>query len=112
MSVDVVTVDVPKTVVVTDNEIQVIEVAAQDEIVSVISIAEQGPAGPSGAETYVHDQALPSASWAIQHNLDRYPSATVVDSAGNTIICDVQYDSVDQITIRFSAAFSGRAYLN
>lgn len=111
MSVDVVTVDVPKTVVVSDNEIQVIEVAAQDEIVSVISIAEQGPAGP-GAVTYVHDQALPSASWVIQHSLDRYPSATVVDSAGNTIICDVQYDSVDQITIRFSAAFSGRAYLN
>ncbi len=112
MSIDVVTVDVPKTVVVTDTEIQIIEVSADDEVIGIVSVGEQGPPGPSGAETYVHDQALPSASWTIQHNLDRYPSATVVDSAGNTIICDVQYDSVDQITIRFSASFSGRAYLN
>lgn len=33
---NVVTVDVPKTVTVTDNEIQVVEVAAQDEVVTVI----------------------------------------------------------------------------
>lgn len=112
MSTDIVTVDVPKTVVVSDNEIQVVEVAAQDEVVRVITVGEQGPPGPSGAETYVYDQDTPSDEWVIQHNLDRYPSATVVDSAGSTIICDVQYDTVDQITIQFSAAFSGRAYLN
>lgn len=111
MSIDVVTVDVPKTVVVTDNEIQVVEVAAQDEIVSVISVAEQGPAGPA-QETYIHDQAAPSATWVIGHNLDRYPAVSVVDSSGNTVICDAQYTSADSLTITFSAAFSGRAYLN
>jgi hypothetical protein len=79
--------------------------------IQVISVAEQGPAGPSPT-TYTFDQDVPSNQWVIEHNLDRYPSATVVDSAGSTIICDVQYDSPDQVTIQFSAAFSGRAYLN
>jgi len=108
---NVVTVDVPKTVTVTDNEIQVVEVAAQDEVVTVITVGEQGPAGPS-AETYTFTQSVASDEWVIEHGLARYPAASVVDSAGNTIICDVQYDTSNQITIRFSAAFSGRAYLN
>jgi len=97
---DIIEVEVPQVIVVDETNLQ------------IISVAEQGPAGPSGAETYIHDQSLPSDVWVIGHNLDRYPSATVVDSAGSTIICDVQYDSPDQITIQFSAAFSGRAYLN
>lgn len=96
---DIVEVEIPQIVVIDETNLQ------------IISVAEQGPSGPP-VETYVHDQAAPSSTWVIQHSLDRYPSATVVDSAGNTIICDVQYDSVDQIIIRFSAAFSGRAYLN
>ena len=109
---NVVTVDVPKTVTVTDNEIQVVEVADQDEVVTVITVGEQGPAGPSSSETYAFTQSVASDEWVIEHGLDRYPAASVVDSAGNTIICDVQYDTSNQITIRFSAAFSGRAYLN
>ena len=111
MSTDVVTVDVPKTVVVSDNEIQVVEVAAQDEIVSVISIAEQGPVGPA-AETYIHNQASASATWTITHNLDQYPSVTVVDSAGSVVIGNIFYASEDQIVISFSGSFAGKAYLN
>jgi hypothetical protein len=57
-------------------------------------------------------QGVPSATWIIQHNLNKYPSATVVDSGGNVNIGDITYDSKNQITIRFSAPFSGEAYLN
>lgn len=111
MSTDIVTVDVPKTVVVSDNEIQVVEVAAQDEVVSVISVAEQGPAGPSSV-TYIHNQASASAVWTINHNLNRHPSTTVVDSAGNVVIGNILYASEFQIVISFSGSFAGKAYLN
>jgi hypothetical protein len=111
VSTDIVTVDVPKTVVVSDNEIQVVEVAAQDEVVSVISVAEQGPAGPSSV-TYIHNQASASAVWTIDHNLNRHPSTTVVDSAGNVVIGNILYASEFQSVISFSGSFAGKAYLN
>jgi hypothetical protein len=62
--------------------------------------------------TYVWVQDSVSDTWVIPHNLDKYPSATVVDSGLNVNIGDITYDSKNQITIRFSAPFSGKAFLN
>lgn len=64
------------------------------------------------ATTYVHTQTAPAAVWTITHNLDRYPSVTVVDSAGTVVIGDVQYQSKDVIQVAFTAPFAGMAYLN
>tara|TARA_R110000822_G_scaffold36391_1_gene102482 strand:+ start:623 stop:961 length:339 start_codon:yes stop_codon:yes gene_type:complete len=61
---------------------------------------------------YIWTQDIATATWIIPHNLDKYPSATVVDSGRNVNIGDITYDSKNQITIRFSAPFSGEAYLN
>ena len=66
----------------------------------------------SDLTTYTHNQINASAEWIIQHNLNKYPSVTVVDSAGNMVIGDVIYNSENQITITFQSAFSGKAYLN
>jgi hypothetical protein len=62
--------------------------------------------------TYVHNQSSPSSTWAILHNLGRRPSVTIVDSAGNAQIGEVLYNSDNQITVTFAAAFGGYAYLN
>lgn len=58
--------------------------------------------------------AFPSASavWSIQHNYNRYPSITTVDSSGNVVVGDIIYDDSNTITVTFSAPFSGVAYLN
>jgi hypothetical protein len=65
-----------------------------------------------GQTTYTHNQASPSSSWTITHNLGRRPSVTIVDSAGNVQIGEVLYSSDNQITVTFAAAFVGYAYLN
>lgn len=65
-----------------------------------------------GATTYTHTQTAPAAVWTITHNLDRYPSVSVVDSAGTVVIGDVQYQSKDVIQVAFTAPFAGVAYLN
>lgn len=62
--------------------------------------------------TYVHTQNSADSTWVIVHSLGRYPSVTVVDSAGSEVVGDVTYDSDNQVTVRFTAAFSGKAYLN
>jgi hypothetical protein len=62
-------------------------------------------------ERHIHTQASASSTWSIIHSLGGRPSVTVVDSARTVVIGDVVYNSDTSITINFSAAFSGFAYL-
>lgn len=61
---------------------------------------------------FEHYQAVPSATWAITHNMDKKPSVTVLDSGGDENFGNVIYVDNNSIQINFSAAFSGYAYLN
>jgi hypothetical protein len=105
---EVIVNETPVEIVTEDGDAQVF---VTEDVVSVVSVGEQGPPGP-GQTTYTHNQGSASATWVITHNLGRHPSVVVIDSAGSVITPDVQYDSAYQVTVRFSAAFSGKAYLN
>ena len=59
----------------------------------------------------VHTQASVSSTWVITHDLGGRPSVTVVDSAGTVVVGDVSYNSDTQVTVSFTAPFSGYAYL-
>lgn len=63
-------------------------------------------------KTFIHRQMQASTVWTIQHNLNKYPSVTIVDSGDNLVFADVQYISENILIINFSAAHSGKAYLN
>lgn len=69
-----------------------------------------GVGSPHG--TYTHTQASASATWTITHNLNCFPSVTVVDSAGSVVVGDIVYISANVVSITFVAAFGGKAYLN
>ena len=62
--------------------------------------------------SYAHTQSVSSATWTITHNLGYRPAVSVVDSGGNHVIGDVNYVSVNVLTISFSAPFGGSAYLS
>lgn len=62
-------------------------------------------------ERYVFTQASASSTWEITHALGGRPSVTIVDSAGTVVIGEVTYNSNTQITVQFTAPFSGFAYL-
>lgn len=83
---------------------------------AIVAVAgPQGPPGVSGGaggSSFVFTQAQASASWIINHNLGRFPSVTLVDTANDLFFGDVTYVSNDQITISLSAATSGRAFCN
>lgn len=61
---------------------------------------------------YVHSQDTASATWTIHHRLGKFPSVTIVDSAGTTVGADVTYIDANTLQIDFIGAFSGKAYLN
>ena len=65
-----------------------------------------------GDKTYVHYQNVQSDTWEIQHNLDKYPSITVVDSANNIVVGDICYIDTNKVIVTFSAPFSGKAFCN
>lgn len=75
----------------------------------------EGPRGPSGEGGDLHfkfTQSSPSAEWVIPHDLDKFPSVSVRDTAGTDIEGVVSWPSSEQVIIEFSAPFSGVAFLN
>lgn len=70
------------------------------------------PASNQGDKNYVHLQAVPSATWNIQHDLNKYPSVTSVNNNNVKMYGDVTYIDENNLTISFSAGFSGKAYIN
>ena len=61
---------------------------------------------------FVFTQGIPSATWNITHNLGKFPSVSVVDTADQLMYGDTEYINENSLTITFSAPFSGKAYLN
>ena len=62
--------------------------------------------------TYEHRQDAAAKVWNIAHNLNKYPSVSIVDSGNNVIYGDITYIDKNNLQIKFSAEFGGRAYLN
>lgn len=66
-----------------------------------------------GADAYFkHEQAIASAEWIINHNLQKFPSITVVDSANSVILGKIEYIDKNTAKVIFNYPFTGYAYLN
>lgn len=65
-----------------------------------------------GGNTFVFEFDASQAQWEINHNLNKRPSVTVVDSAETVMTCAVEYVDANNIRITFNAPFKGTAYLN
>ena len=63
-------------------------------------------------KSYTFTQSVPSTTWSVAHNLQKFPSITVVDSASTVVTGEYTYINNNNVTLTFSAAFAGKAYLN
>tara|TARA_R110001599_G_scaffold18021_1_gene71228 strand:- start:974 stop:1693 length:720 start_codon:yes stop_codon:yes gene_type:complete len=75
-----------------------------------ISLLTYGPS--SGDKNYVFTQATNLNPWVINHGLNKYPSVSVVNNANITVYGEIEYDSLNQVTITFKDATNGKAYFN
>ena len=100
-------------------------VVVADEIVTVVSVGTQGPPGPGLASTdqlpegTVHrydrhyEQAFTNQSTVtVNHNLNKKPAITVIDSAGDECEGEVVHTNANTLTVSFSASFSGTVLCN
>jgi hypothetical protein len=53
-----------------------------------------------------------SSTVSVNHNLNKYPSVTVIDSAGDEVQGEVIHTNMFQLTVKFNAPFSGRITCN
>ena len=61
--------------------------------------------------SFVFRQDIPASSWMINHNLHTFPQVSVVDSSNIQVYGDVSYGDSNTLTVDFTTAFSGVAYL-
>jgi len=61
---------------------------------------------------FIYVQMTPATVWQIVHNLGKQPSVTIIDSAGTNCFGLVIYTDSNTLEVRFSAQFSGKAFLN
>lgn len=100
---------VPNQVIIYDDQRN--QVLIDEEAPTVITVQLLGTEATILANRHVHTQASPATSWVVTHGLGGKPQVTVVDTADTLVIGDVSYNSSTQLTVSFTAAFAGNAYL-
>lgn len=80
---------------------------------NVILLQQVGRRGLPGEGDKNFTQAFTNSSTvSLTHSLNKYPSVTVIDSAGDEVVGDVSYDDLNNVTLSFQGSFSGTATLN
>lgn len=62
--------------------------------------------------SHIHTQTVASSTWNITHNLNKFPSVSIVDSSNAEVIGEVEHTDANTLIVKFSAAFSGKAFIN
>lgn len=110
------------------SELDQLEQVAGDEIIPLVKENEQGGfdnffVTPSQIAALAEQEAgtgdknfeqdfSDASQLDITHNLGKRPSITVIDSAGDEVEGDYSYPDFNNVTISFSASFSGKVILN
>ncbi len=62
--------------------------------------------------SYTHTQGADATVWTIEHNLGFYPSVNVFMSSGDVVEGAIEHQDTNTLTVTFSVAISGTAYLS
>ena len=65
-----------------------------------------------GDKHYTHEQTTASATWVVNHNLEKYPSIEIVDSANTKIQTDRIHQNKNTLTIYFTSPTTGKVFCN
>lgn len=67
--------------------------------------------GGSAASRYEHTQAVPAATWTINHGLGLIPSVTVVGTDDQEVKVEIHFPDANTVVIKHAYPFAGTAYL-
>ena len=82
-------------------------------IPSISHLATKEELEKAADKHFEFEQGIASDVWVIEHNMDKFPSVFVVDSAGIAQMPnEIEYNNENKITLYFLSPFAGNAYLN
>jgi hypothetical protein len=101
----------------------VVQITQSTNTITIASSGPQGPKGETGAAgangtnginggNFTFEQQTPSASWSITHNLGYRPAVTVQDYGKIILEGELNHITANNLTVKFSEAISGYAYLS
>ncbi len=97
----------------SDATTQTVQVTGTGDVTITSLSAAQFTINALGDKTFVYEQTnAATLVWTITHNLNKNPSVTVLDTAGENIFGQVAYTDLNNLTITFTSGFRGFAYLN
>lgn len=70
-----------------------------------------GPAGADGDKNFVQEFTN-SDSVLVNHNLNKYPSVTVINSANDEVVGELEYININSLLVTFIGSFSGKITCN
>lgn len=76
-----------------------------------VNVSVAGVIGAADAH-FVFSQETVSSTWTVEHNLNKYPAVTIVDSGDNVLYTEIEYIDKNTLEVRFEASTSGKAYMN
>jgi hypothetical protein len=82
------------------------------QLESIYEIINFVKADASGDLNFTFTQAVASATWNVVHNLSKNPSVSIVDPNDQEVFAQVDYIDTNSLTITFSSAQAGKAYMN
>jgi hypothetical protein len=102
----------PGDTTTTSADVVVISSPQPSEIIQqkLVITGTSGTGG--GASSYVHTQSTAATVWTVTHALGYYPSVRIQDPSFNDLEADVRYTNANVLTITFSTALTGVAYLS
>ena len=63
-------------------------------------------------KNFVWTQSAAESTWQVTHNLNKYCSVDVVNDTEDIIYPNIEYTSLNTVTITFSTPISGQAFFN
>lgn len=100
----------PGDTVVSTSDVVLIDAPAPGSVSGINQVVVGGALAQTLA--YTHTQSISSNTWVINHGLNFFPNVTVADSSGAICEGEIAYTNNDSLTITFTGAFSGKAYLS
>ena len=100
-----------------DSEVERLEDEIQDATLNIqgsdlIGVSQQEQTVTITSKSFIFEQGIASDTWVIEHNLNKKPSVTVVDTAGTVFTASVEYNSDNVCTVYINGTTKGKAYLN
>lgn len=100
-----------------DNEVETLNTEINKKVETIegsalIGVARSENTVTLTSKTFIFEQGIASNIWQINHNLNKHPSVTIVDTAGTVFTAQVEYNDNNNCTVYINGSTKGTAYLN